>query len=50
MDEKLYKKVKGAGALDLVFGIIMLVVGITTGVMLIVSGSRLLAHKSESLF
>lgn len=50
MDEKLYKKVKGAGALDLVFGIIMLVVGITTGVMLIVNGSRLLAHKSESLF
>ena len=49
MDEKLYKKVKGIGASNLVFGIITLVFGITAGVMLIVNGARLLAHKSDSL-
>ncbi len=50
MDEKLYKKVKSIGASNIVFGIISLVVGITTGVMLIVSGGRLLSHKSDTLF
>lgn len=50
MDEKLYKRVKSAGASNIVFGIISLVTGITTGVMLIVSGAKLLAHKSETLF
>ena len=50
MDEKLYKKVKGIGASNLAFGIITLVFGITAGVMLIVNGARLLAHRSDSLF
>ena len=49
MDEKLYKKVKGIGASNLAFGIITLGFGITAGVMLIVNGARLLAHKSDSL-
>ena len=49
MDEKLYKKVKGIGASNLAFGIITLVFGITAGVMLLVNGARLLAHKSDSL-
>ena len=49
MDEKLYQKVKGIGASNLAFGIITLVCGITAGVMLIVNGARLLAHKSDSL-
>ena len=50
MDEKLYKKVKSTGASNIVFGVISLVVGITTGVMLIISGGNLLAHKSDTLF
>ena len=48
-EKKLYKKVKGIGASNLAFGIITLVFGITAGVMLIVNGARLLAHKSDSL-
>ena len=40
---------KGIGASNLAFGIITLVFGITAGVMLIVNGARLLAHKSDSL-
>ncbi|MBQ4284046.1 MAG: hypothetical protein IJB96_08985 [Lachnospira sp.] len=50
MDEKLFKKIKGIGALNLVFGVVAIVTGVTAGVMLIVSGARLLAHKSENLF
>lgn len=50
MDEKLYKKVRSAGASTLVFGILAVVFGIVAGVMLIVNGGRLLAHKSETLF
>lgn len=50
MDEKLFKKVKGTGVLNLVFGIIVMVTGIAAGIMLIVSGSKLLAHKSDNLF
>ncbi len=50
MDEKLYKKIKSIGAGNIVFGIISVVCGVTTGVLLIVNGARLLAHKSDTLF
>lgn len=50
MDEKLYKKIKGAGAFNIVFGIITIVFGIAVGVMLLVNGARLLAHKSDTIF
>jgi len=42
MTEKLYKKIKSTGALNLVIGIILIVFGIAFGVMLIVSGGKLL--------
>lgn len=50
MNEKLYKTVKHAGASNLVIGIITVVVGVTAGILLIVSGARLLASKSDTLF
>ncbi len=50
MDERAYKKIKSAGACSLTFGILTLVFGLTAGVMLVVSGAKLLAHKSETLF
>lgn len=49
MNEKIYKTMSGTGACSLVLGIIVLVTGITTGVMMIVSGARLLKRKSEIL-
>jgi hypothetical protein len=49
MDEKLYKKIKSIGAGNIA-GIISVVCGVTTGVLLIVNGARLLAHKSDTLF
>lgn len=50
MTEKLYKKIKSTGTLSLVMGIIMIVFGVASGVMLIVNGGRLLSHKSDTLF
>lgn len=50
MDEKRYRTVKSAGALNLVAGIISITVGVTMGVLLIISGARLLASKSNHLF
>jgi hypothetical protein len=50
MDEKTYKKLKSAGASNLVFGILAIVFGIATGIMLIISGAKMLAHRSETLF
>ena len=50
MDERLYKKVKSVGVSNLVFGILILLFGIGSGIMMIVNGARLLAHKSDILF
>ena len=50
MEEKLYKKLKSVGASNLVFGIIIILFGIGAGVVMLIYGARLLAHKSENLF
>ena len=47
MNEKLYKTVSGAGAGNLALGIITLVSGIVTGILMIVNGARLLKGKSD---
>ena len=50
MGEKIYKTMKGAGAWNIVLGIVLLVIGITSGVLMIVSGAKLLSDKSKILF
>ena len=50
MEEKVYKTMGGAGAMNIVLGVISIAVGLACGVLLIVSGSRLLAGKSIILF
>lgn len=50
MEEKLYKKLKSVGVSNLVFGIIIIAFGVGAGVMMIINGARLLAHKSDTLF
>ena len=50
MNEKTYKTMSGVGAGNLVLGIIVLVAGVTAGVLMIVNGARLLKRKSELLF
>ena len=48
--EKAYMTMKNSGAGNIVVGIIILVVGITAGVLSIVSGASLLKHKKEIMF
>ncbi len=48
--EKAYTAMKSSGAGNIAVGIIILVVGITAGVLSIVSGANLLKHKKEITF
>ncbi len=48
--EKAYLTMKNSGAGSIALGIIVLVVGITVGVLSIVSGASLLKHKREITF
>lgn len=50
MEEKVYKIMKGVGGANIAIGVIALVVGVSTGVLLIVNGARLLAGKAKILF
>ncbi|MGN0515096.1 MAG: hypothetical protein ACI4GD_12545 [Lachnospiraceae bacterium] len=50
MEEKRYKVVKSSGALCIVAGVLNITIGVTLGVLLIVSGARLIASKSKNLF
>ncbi|MBO5293367.1 MAG: hypothetical protein J6B10_09335 [Lachnospiraceae bacterium] len=50
MEEKVYKTMNGAGALNITLGVISLVAGVTAGILLLISGAKLLARKSQILF
>jgi hypothetical protein len=50
MSEKIYLTMKSVGVGNLVMGIIFIIIGITGGVLMIVSGGKLLKKKSEILF
>lgn len=50
MNEKLYKSIIHSGKGSITVGIIALVVGIATGVIMIINGARLLKAKSDTLF
>ena len=48
MEEKIYKLMRGTGATTLAVGISILVTGITTGTLLIITGARLLKNKKNA--
>lgn len=50
MEEKVYKTMSGSGALNITIGVILLVIGVASGVMMIISGAKLLAAKSKIMF
>ena len=50
MNEKIYKTMSRTGACSIAVGIITLVTGVAAGVLMIVSGSRLLKSKADILF
>ena len=49
MNEKIFKTIIGTCAASLAVGIVVLVTGISAGVMMIVNGARLLKCKSQVL-
>lgn len=49
-NEKTYKTMANVGAGDLALGIIVLVTGIVTGILMIINGARLLKGKSDLMF
>ncbi|WP_182440659.1 MULTISPECIES: hypothetical protein [Clostridia] len=48
--EKAYKTMSTAGAGSIVLGIIMIVTGVTAGIITIINGARLLKNKNEITF
>ena len=50
MDEHVYKVLGGSGALNIAFGIISIIVGVSTGVLLIISGAKLLGSRQKIIF
>ena len=50
MGEKIYKTMKSVGAFNIVMGILLIVRGIRTGILVITNGARLLKDKSEIIF
>lgn len=50
MNESIYKTMSRAGAGTLTLGIVVLVTGIVSGVLLIINGARLIKKKYEITF
>ena len=48
MEEKIYKLMRGTGTTTLAVGISVLVAGITAGILLIISGAKLLKNKDKA--
>ena len=48
--EKVYKTMRNTGAANIAIGIIVIVVGVSAGVVSIVTGANLLKKKSQIMF
>lgn len=49
MGEKAYNTMKNSGAWSIALGIVLMVVGLASGIMLVVSGGKLIRDKKEIL-
>lgn len=50
MVEKAYKSMNRIGALNITVGIVILVIGVVTGILLIIGGGNLHKNKSKIMF
>jgi len=50
MDEKNYKSLGWCGGFNIAIGVISIVMGIAAGVILIVSGAKVLSAKNKMIF
>ncbi len=47
MKDRVYSTLSGAGALEITLGIITLITGLTTGIILIANGGKLLSRRNK---
>lgn len=50
MNEKVYKSMKHTGVTNIIMGIIVMAVGVTCGILSIISGAKLIKAKSSIIF
>ena len=50
MEEKVYKTMSGAGATCIAVGVVTLVTGGVSGILMIIGGAKLLAGRTKILF
>ena len=50
MEERTYKIMGGSGALNISVGVVVLVVGVASGILLMIGGAKLLAGRSKIIF
>ena len=50
MEEKTYRIMRGTGVTNIAVGIVTMVVGITVGILVIISGAKLLSQKGKMMF
>ena len=50
MMEKIYNTMRSVGVWNLVMGILLIVAGVVSGILLILNGAKLLKKKSDLLF
>jgi len=48
--EKVFKTMRGTGVLNIVLGVVVLMIGIASGVLLIIGGAKLLGDKTKIMF
>ncbi len=49
-NEMIYRSMRFSGAVNITLGVIILVVGVVSGIMLLISGGKLLSGKSRIIF
>lgn len=50
MNEKFYKTVSSAGIWSLVMGIITIVTGVTTGILLLITSAKIFKSRNDGLY
>lgn len=48
--ERVFKTMRGTGVLNIALGVVVLVIGVASGILLIIGGAKLLGDKSKIMF
>jgi len=50
MEEKVYKLMGKSGAWNIALGVVVITIGLASGILLLISGAKLLANKNKIIF